>query len=71
MESYSGQRRIELTPLGWLYVANYKLKQKLTTDDKAAQSKLEREAAIAIRFANELLVAPDLASMHKFRLSDV
>lgn len=58
MKRYSGHTRVELTALGWLYVAKDKLKQKLATEDKVRQSKLEREVAIAIRSASEMLGTP-------------
>lgn len=58
METYSGKTRVELTALGWIYVASRKLEQTLATENKVTKSKLEREGTRAIRSASELLGNP-------------
>lgn len=67
METYSGKTRVELTPLGWVYVASRALKQASATKNKLKKVKLEREGARAISYASGMLGNP--VSRDKTQLS--
>jgi hypothetical protein len=48
MEKYSGETRVELTPLGWLYVANRSLRNSSKSRSKDTQAELTRRAKAAL-----------------------
>jgi hypothetical protein len=51
MEKYSGKTRIEPTPLGWLNVAQRRLREGSTSQSKTRQADLKKRAEAAIHFA--------------------
>ena len=59
MKCYCGLTRVELTALGRLYVAEYRLKQRLPIDDKVTQSNLERGDLLATRPCGDSNVHPN------------
>jgi len=51
MEHYSRDTRIELTPLGWQYVANRRLRKQSNPQSEATSTALKERAETAIRSA--------------------
>ena len=51
MENYSRDTRVELTPIGWLYVAHRRLREKLISQNETTRVTLANRAETAIRFA--------------------
>jgi hypothetical protein len=51
MENYSRDTRVDLTPIGWLYVAHRRLREKLISQNETTQGNLANRAETAIRFA--------------------
>jgi hypothetical protein len=54
MDHYTRETRIELTPLGWLYIAEESLREPLKSSSKQ-QTELRRGAALAIASAMRAL----------------
>jgi hypothetical protein len=51
MEKYSGKTRIELTPRGWLNVAQRRLKEGSTSQSRTKHADLKKQAEAAIHSA--------------------
>jgi hypothetical protein len=51
MASYSRETRIELTPLGWLYVENRRLRKKSNLQSEPTATALKERAETAISAA--------------------
>jgi hypothetical protein len=51
MKAYSSETRIELTPLGWQYVANHRLRKKSNPQSETTATFLKERAKTAIRAA--------------------
>lgn len=60
MEKYSGETRVELTPLGWLYMANRSLRNSSKSISEDTQAQLTRRAKAALSSALRKIEAGEM-----------